>query len=342
MIKRLNNPLFIFYAFSIALTYFSYPKYTAWMDNTPFKYDAAMYYSYVEAAFVYNDLTFSFPGSENYGFSKSENGRNVPKMTMGVSLFQTPFFFLADHIARAQGYPLNGHSEPYKWIIHFGALFYVLSGFYFLYYGLLNFINKWISILTCFAILYGTNLFYYSFGFNQMSHGYLFFLGCLIMYTALKWNTLEDVKYLYCCSFFIGFATLVRPTEVVWALVPLLIGTINSRSIKARFAFFFNNKKVLISCISFFLIPLMPQLFFWKIQTGKWFFYSYNDEGFFFFDPKFFQTLLSYHNGMLPYSPLLIFAIFGIIAVFFKQRNIFNMSLVFFIINTYILSSWWI
>lgn len=341
MIKAFRNPLFLLYFFSTWFIYFNYHTYLAWQDGTPFRNDAAIYYSYIEAAFVHHDITFNFPGSENYGFTKTDKGENVPRMTMGVALLQTPFFFLADHIARQEDYPHDGHSPPYKWIIHFGLIFYVLLGLYFLYKALTFYFNKWISILICFCLLYATNLFYYCFGFNQMSHGYLFFLACLIVYSIIKWDREKKNQYLVLGSFFIGFATLVRPTEIIWVLMPLLIGVDSFRSFIDRLKYFKTNiGTTLLACVSF-VIPIVPQLMFWKMQSGDWVFYSYNDERFFFGDSKFLQSLINYHNGLLPYSPILILAFLGLVPLFFKQRNIFNSIFFFLIINIYVLSSWW-
>src|SRR5690606_12215379 len=91
-----------------------------------------------------------------------------------------------------------------------------------------------------------------------------------------------------------------------------------------------------------FLIPIIPQLFFWKIYGGDWLVFTYgSDEKFFFNNPKIFDFLFSYRKGWFVYTPLMIFSIVGL---FFLKKKVKEMSLItpiFITFIIYILSSWW-
>lgn len=89
-----------------------------------------------------------------------------------------------------------------------------------------------------------------------------------------------------------------------------------------------------------FLVCL-PQLLYWHHTTGRWVYYSYTDEGFFWLDPKIWQVLFSGRKGWLLYSPSLALAVAG----FFYLRKTapaYTWVLpVLVAVWVYIVSCWW-
>lgn len=60
--------------------------------ETPFQSDADQYYSYLPATIIYHDLDFKF--TDRYWLATSPvTGKSVPKMTSGVAILMTPFFY---------------------------------------------------------------------------------------------------------------------------------------------------------------------------------------------------------------------------------------------------------
>jgi hypothetical protein len=341
LFKRLAHPLFLFYTGSILFIFHNYAKYLSWLDGSPFRYDAGIYYYYLDAAFIKNDITFEFPQNENYGLETTPLGKKIPRMTMGVALLQLPWFLVAHHIAASNGYDQDGYSPPYKWVLHIGLIVYVLAALWFLYKALLHYFNRWISLAVIALIFYGTNLFYYSVGFNQMSHGYLFCIHCLNIYFLVKWLRSRRMSYLASSFFCIGLATLVRPTDALMLILPLLLGVFSFEGLRDRILFYRKNWHYLPFLGFLFFLPLIPQMLYWRMQTGQFLFYSYKDERFFFADPKFFESLFSYNKGLIPYSPVLFFSLVGFLFLFFRHRELFYGILIFTILNIYVLSSWW-
>ena len=85
---------------------------------------------------------------------------------------------------------------------------------------------------------------------------------------------------------------------------------------------------------------LFIQLTYWKLQSGAFLIWSYSGEGFDFSKPEFFNVLFSYKKGLFIYTPLValscIYLLFGNLN--FKIKS---WLLLFFVINTYVISSWW-
>ncbi len=93
----------------------------------------------------------------------------------------------------------------------------------------------------------------------------------------------------------------------------------------------------------FFILVWIPQFLYWKEVSGKFLYFSYGEVGssFYFKNPQIFNVLFSYKKGLYLYTPIILFSTIGIIFLF-KQRRINSFAtLLFFLLNLYILSSWW-
>lgn len=261
---------------------------------------------------------------------------------MGISILNLPFFIIADNIAYAFDFDPLGYSAPYAWCIHFGTIFYVLVGFWYLRKSLLLFFNEWITALTVILILFGTNLFYYTFKETEMSHSYLFFLFSILMFHTLKWHSTNQNKHFFYISFIAGLIALIRPTEVLVLLIPLLYQVTNFQQLKNKFASLLNLKWKLLFAVILFVIPIIPQLIYWKIYTNQFFFFSYgSNERFFLSDPQLYSVLFGWRKGWFIYTPLMIFVFFGFLFMFKKWKNMFVPIFIYLIFNIYLISSWW-
>jgi hypothetical protein len=76
-------------------------------------------------------------------------------------------------------------------------------------------------------------------------------------------------------------------------------------------------------------------------MTGNWVVYSYNDEHFFFLQPHIWDGLFSYRKGWFVYSPLLLFAAVGFIALFKKSKLLFGSSIIVLFLGLWVNLSWW-
>ena len=323
---------------------FNFATYNIWRDwrsdnRTPFVSDADQYYSYLVGAFIHHDLSFSF--HNEYWLATAPNGGTVPKVSMGLAMMMAPFFGIAHLVALASNKIADGYSSPYAYGIYYSVILIVFLGLFYLRKILKRYFTELVSNLTIVSIYFGTNLFYYTLGWNTLPHAYLFTLFVLFLYFTIRWYETLKLKYLIFLSLVYGLSVLIRPTEIVIIFIPLLYGVKSVNELKERFVFLWNKKLHLILAAIFFFLPWIPQMAFWKFYTDHYLFYSYGDEGFYFSNPQFYNVLLGFRKGWLIYTPIMVFSLLGFIT--FKKRcpDLFWGILIVFLITFYLISAWW-
>lgn len=308
--------------------------------GTPFTWDVDQYYSYLPATFIHHDLNFDFPNT--YWLNVTPEGKKLPRATYGMALMYMPAFLLGYKIAYNSQEKIDGYSEGFVDAVHYGSIFYFICGLLILRSILLRYFKDTTIALCLLCVFFGTNLFYYVLGSGEMPHNYLFFLFTVFIWLSIKWHETPKIKYSLVLGIILGLITLIRPTEILISLVFIFYGIRSKQDfIQAYKNYLFNWKKILTIVFGFFIIWL-PQLIYWKMQTGNFFFFSYGEkEGFFFSDPKIIEVLFGYRKGWLIYTPIMIFAIIG---MFLSKKYLpkFNLPIMgCFLINLYLISSWW-
>lgn len=274
---------------------------------------------------------------------ETEDGPLVfTKYTYGVSLLQSPFFLASHMVAPILGFERDGRSLPYIWGNMLAAIFYMLAGLAFLGRLLreLKFETNVIWIVGV-LLLTGTNLFYYTFREAGMSHVFSFFLLSVLVYGSFKMKGNSSSKWSVISGIVLALIVLIRPTNAIAVLVPVLWGA-NVKDIPGRIWAIIRNYRFMFAGLIAAAILFTPQLLYWKMVTGNYLFYSYGNEGFTNWNnPKMLQVILSPQNGWLVYSPIMILGIIGI-GLMMKQRTQgWLMPTVTLILATYIFGSWW-
>ena len=288
------------------------------------------------------DIGFSFQGSEQFAVMPTPSGIFLPKVTFGLAILYLPWFLIAMLITRITGNTMDAYSEIFAWSGYVGSLIYILIGLWFLRKSLLKFFNEWAVSFTLAALMLATNLTYYTLSWNLMSHGYLFFLFCLLIWFSIRWHETRKWSILDLIALVLGLATLIRPTELVTILFPILFGVTSFSEWKMKLFVVLNYRWKLILTFSIFILPLFLQMLYWKIYAGIWLFYSYgSNEHFFFQEPEILNVLLSFRNGLLPYSPILIFAFIGFWYLWKNKKSIFFSVFITFFVALFVISSWW-
>ncbi|MES2131059.1 MAG: hypothetical protein V4506_01850 [Bacteroidota bacterium] len=326
----------------LLMALFSMFTFKYWMDGAEhiFQRDVDQYYSYLIAEFIHHDFSFHFP--HHYWLIETPTGHYIPKVTMGMAILYFPFFIIGNNIAFIFGYDPLGYSAPFSWCVHFGTILYVFIGFWYMRKTFLLLFSEWVSAITMLLIFFATNLFYYTFREGEMSHSYLFFLFSLFFYHTVKWHFTKKIKYLFYFTFIAGFITLIRPTEILVLMIPLLYQVKSIKDLTTKLKELIALKWKLIIVVILFLLPLIPQMLFWKEYTGRYLYFSYgSDEHFFFTDPKIYSILFGWHKGWFIYTPLALFMVAGLVMMFFKWKNMALPIAVYLVLNIYIVSSWW-
>jgi hypothetical protein len=301
-------------------------------------------------ALVYeNDLRLSFLNdslnSETekryYWPNSSPEGAFVIKYTMGMALSYLPFFGAAHLYCQLSGIEANGFTEPYHFAIQFSSMCYALIGVYFLILLLrANFSNRsvwWVGI----GVVFGTNLLYYTTSAAGMPHATIFGFTSMFLYYCIQWHQKPHWYYSLGMGLTFGMIVLIRPVHIIFAVVPLLYGVRSLESIKTQLLFFKVHILQLVFTAFITFCVFLPQLLYWKMVSGHFFFNSYVGESFYFNKPHLFEGLFSFRKGWLLYTPLMTFALLGFLPLYKHYRNYFYACLCLFIVYIYITFSWW-
>ena len=154
----------------------------------------------------------------------------------------------------------------------------------------------------------------------------------------------ERYYRIFLVAFFIKF---INSNHIFYAaiisqiLVFILFNVVSFNSLKAKVALFWEYKIQVLIIVIATLIVWVPQIAFWKYATGHYFFFSYGEERFYFDSPHIFDGLFSYRKGWLLYTPIMVFALLGIVSLVKVQKKWLAPVLVFTSLNIYVIYSWW-
>ena len=320
--------------------------------NYLINHDVQQYYSYLPAAFIYDDLTFKFLESDtipdkikrHFWVSPAKNkpeGRIV-KMSIGLSYMYLPFFAAGHLYARQSGtYAANGFSLPYEFALAFSSIFFVLVGLLFSRSVLLNYFSEWVTAIALLLILFATNLYYYCTTEPAMSHAYLFCLYAIFIHQSLRWIAIQKWKHALWLGIIGGIIICIRPINLLIFLFPLLFGVASVKDLSTRIKLIFSHYFQLLLLIILIFLMILPQLLFWKLNSGEWIYYSYSDEGFFFSNPQIVNGLFSYRKGWFVYTPIMLFAVLGMRWIWTTYREWFWPIMVYMTLHIYVVFSWW-
>jgi hypothetical protein len=320
--------------------------------------DPMGYYIYLPSIFIHHDIVslkqtaqtlFSYkvyPPNSNSPCGIAEcyvtpTGNSVIKYTLGAAILQAPFFAIAHGIAYIGGYTTDGFSLPYVFMNGLSILIYSLLGLFFIGKVLSRFVSDSATALTLLAIALGTNLFAQQINMGAMSHPSLFFLYAVLLYATIQVFDSKKLNYTYLIAIALGLIACIRPNEIVVAVFPFLYGVYSIKTWKERSTWIFQNRMLLFKAIALFLLPIFPQLLYWKLVSGSWLFYSYGNEGFDFLHPHILDGLFCFKNGWLSYTPIMFFALIGMVLMHNKNKKILLPLLTFLAIHIYVINCWW-
>ena len=276
--------------------------------------DVRGYYAYLPAFFIHGDLKF-----ENHEVYKKElgyevwvkqdeNGNKFIKYTCGMSILYSPFFLAAHGLADSLGAKPDGFSYPYKVALIISSVFYLLIGLVFLSKLLLRYFDDRVVAISLAIIYLGSNLFEFSTGLMTLSHAYSFALIAVFLFCTVKWLEEPKIKWAIWMGVSGGLMFLIRPIDIVFLSFIFLFDVNSINALKQRFLDLWNYKFHALIFIGFFGLMILPQLLYFKHVFGHFIYYSYSKEGFFFLHPHLFDSVFSYRNGWLIYSPIMVFA----------------------------------
>jgi len=344
MEKKKKQLLVFFTCFYIVCCFLSFNRHS---KAAVFNYhseifsDKSGYYIYLPALFIYDFKAERLPThidiKTGKGFSiDTVNHKIFTKYTYGVALMESPFFIVTHLLAKKLGYPDDGFSLIYDKMIDIAGVFYMVMAFIFLYLFLTRYVSPKIAIIGLAGIFLGTNVFYYSIFETGMSHVYSLFLFSVFLYLSELMFKPGQKEYLnIILGLVIGLIIVVRPVNVIFLPSYFLFNQFPFKDIKRLI------KPMLI--IAFFAgLLLIPQLMYWKYSSGHFFTYAYKEEGFTnILSPKMIPMWFSTDNGLVIFSPMVIFVLIGFIYTKVLNPHQGLWMAIYFVFISYVFSSWW-
>jgi hypothetical protein len=312
--------------------------------------DGRGYYGYLPAAFIYGDFSYAFvhqtdplhyAGTKPSDFFHLTPAGSVNKYFVGTAVLMAPFFAGASLWASAIGAPVDGYSPPFQMAIGMAAIFYLMVGLVFLQLLLQLLGYRWRAIApTLLAIVFATDLLFYTVYEPSMSHVYSFCMVAAFLYFSAKAILHQQDRMWPLAAFALGLIALIRPTNGIMILaLPIVAGGVFPlvQAVERLLA----RPRILVLSIVVFVAVVALQPLMYMLQVGQPFFWSYKGEGFNFLAPEICNVLFSYRRGLFVYAPVLLLAVAGMLAM--RSRNPDRAKLLLLLISlaTWIIASWW-
>lgn len=275
-----------------------------------------------------------------YQISDLPDGTHTPKYTMGLAVLWAPWFLLGHAFAHISGAPTDGYSAPYQFAVQTGVLLYLLFGLLALRKVLRGFFPETTTSITLASLLIATNLIDQVVSGTTMPHLTLFCLYAFILSGTLEWSLDRTPAKAIALAAPLGLAILVRPSEAVCLLIPLLWTSVGEPANPFIRIWRQRGQWGLIAGV---LIAIgLPQFLYWHAATGHWFVDTYTNagEGFDLLGPHTGKFLFSFRKGWYVYTPLMVLATGGIFLLRRQAKAAVLPVLCFFLANLYLLSSW--
>ena len=301
--------------------------------------DMEGYYQYLVHFFVkdwsdFDQMRWTMPFGE---------GKTLSAFTCGVAILWSPFFLIAHFISIFFDLDTSGYANMYYGFMLVAGIVYTYIGLVFIYKFLRNFFEHKVSLFTTALFFLATNVFYYSVLLGAgMSHVYSFSMIAIYLYFCNQFSKKSSLKNLILLGVPFALSVLIRPVNIISGLYLFLYGVNSFASLKERFAYWVKNYRAIIGLLIIGLIVFIPQMAYWHFVTGKFLYYSYQDQGFPNWQlPKIGVVLFGKFNGWLLYTPIVCFALTGLfILLWRKQMNSLSVLLIL-LICIYINGSWW-
>ena len=344
--KRINWFFYLLFCLSLFLTWFFNRDVTALDDPRGIWSDRAGYYIYLPATFFYHfdterigeDLDIRTGG----GFSvDKKRDRIETKYTCGVALMESPFFLTAWLVSQIGSYDHEGgFSMIYFRMLQLSGVIWFLLGAWFLKRFLDHYFSSLVNYAVILLLFAGTNLFYYVVVDGLMSHVYSFFLFSFFLYHLNGFNETGKYRHFLLFAGALALAILVRPTNALLGITVIAWDVRDFSGLKRKMKTLLQARYFLVF-LAILLVVLLPQMIYWKYLSGHWLHFSYKNEGFSnLAHPKIAEVLFSPVNGLLLYTPLLVFCLAGLAYMIIRKKQNGVLILLLFVSVTLISASW--
>ena len=325
------------------------------LSTDELSWDVFGYYLYLPATFIHHDpllhdTTWVHAAWQNYHVSGTlyqlstapDNSTPMYFFLMGMSLCYAPFFFIGHAIALATGQSPDGFSAPYQYAIAIGSLAYAFVGLWCLRRTLLRFFSDSITAVVLVVLVVGTNYAHFSTTKNLETANFLFCWVSLLLWNTLRWHESPRAWRMAAIAVCVAMITLIKPSEVVCALLPLAWGVHDRASLRTKLRMLGDRWRHVVLAVMIGLLLLLPQLLYWKTLSGHFVYDTYKNPGvgLDLGKPHFLQVLFSFRKGWLIYTPVMLFSVLGLVPLYRTRRDVFWPVALYCGTAFYVISSW--
>jgi hypothetical protein len=323
--------------------------YTRKSADTPIRSDGYFYYLYAPSWLIYHDASLEavaqdWNGGVYPGGIERWPGTNrwLNRLPIGVAVLMMPFVVGADLLTRWSNLPRDGFSLYYQHAAALSGLAYFLIGLAVLRRTLTRHFSPTVACATLAAVTWGTNLFHYGVYDSCFSHAFSFALVCaLIELTDLWWED-PTAGRTAALGIVAGLIVITRLTNgLLLLLVPAWRLSAWSGA-GARLHELWQRRRAVLTMCALAAAVVSPQLAIYKRATNHWLVNSYAPYGlgFTFLSPHLAGALFSSARGLFFWSPVLLFAVAGMVVTRGWARQALPTSVVVLVLNTWLIASW--
>lgn len=277
-----------------------------------------------------------------YQVTQAPDGSPMYFFLFGMALLYLPFFLIGHACAGVLGQPADGFSPAYQVVMALGFLLYTLIALVHLRRILLAYFSDRVTAWTIVLITIGTNWFHFMTVKNLETANALFMLMTVLVWNTMEWHRSGRFRNLAWIAVSLAMLTLVKPSEVLAVLIPLLWSVKDRETWRSKWALIVSRRADILKAIGIGLVVLLPQLAYWWVRTGSPVFDSYRNPGvgLDLWQPHVLDTLFSFRKGWLLYTPIMAFALVGFAWLWRRNRELFPAIAVWFAAAFWIICSW--
>ena len=279
--------------------------------------DARSYYVYLPSVIIDGDLDFSNQIQalkEPLLLEEQEPGSfALNKYPIGMALTLLPIFLIA-HTLSVVVHTLIGQAwltpNGYSFLYQFLAVDMVMATWVTIMIMIDRIVVRHFRVDSRFAftaiLVYwiGSHYLYYFFREPLMVHIVSTFWVVIVIYFCQE--AISQIQWYHYpfLTFGLSMAVICRPTNIA------ILAPVNVHPLSAIFRYSKSPKMMWGLSLSVLgLLPVFIQMLNWRIMSGQYLYYSYQNEGFNWTRPMLLQTLFSFRHGLFFWSPIVLFAV---------------------------------
>ncbi len=328
-------------------------RYNTW-DNQPqadsFHWDNFGYYLYLPAIFENQDLetlenTKKYfeevkPSYSFYQVKQTELGKPVIVYPMGLAIVYAPPYLVTKAFLELTGKESSSFARPYHFTISMWCLLLVFASLFLLQKILRRYFSDKVTAIAIFAMFMGSNSFFYGAYFPQIVHPVLFFIYLLFIELTIRWHEKQSkilssaLGALYC------FSVIIRPSSIFLVSILVLWGVGKEFSVLEKILFWLKRFKHVLLMVLAAILVCIPQLLYWKMQSGNYLYFSYAVDWFDFTDPNIWKGIFGGRTGWAFHHPIILLGLIGLFWSVFKRKQFSIAIFIFSILQIWFILSW--